>query len=627
MAETDSLDWVQGRANYLRSLSTERDRMFDEIDQAINGDWDLPAELEKVSWAMRAPEPSFAITVDAAIRLISDNEPDISIVPTSADKMAIVDAHEKAIRWMLANASKRRNQHIMGELTASAVKYGEVCAEVIFLPEQIKGVKAAGGNVTRWEAMERHGPFSINVFHPKSVYPRYSALGFEEVYMTRQDNPHAIVDLWGAKADAVKERMGADVANGGKSPETVVYNVYMSYERHSVWVEWGENGGDAIEIHNDKWPWPFLPWACRMGGSNLEDQSDRQRSPLLKTMYQFDMYDLMSRVRSLRYSDMLRTAAAPRKVWQASGETEAPSIVSEAGEEYERIGEGEKIIHHPPTTPDPSMATLHSELKTEHQRATLSDLLLGGEVPSEAAFASINLVTHSALAAIKPTQDVIRGAIADIAEIMLLWIHYAQASVTGYEKTETGEYVETLVHWEDVDPKNLYITVDITADLPSDRQGRVIAAQALMQSGLYSVEAAMNDVGVKDATKMREDVVMDRMLQNMLEIDLKNEQFLSDIQMRERLKQELLPEILQMIQEQQAAGGPGGKPALSGPPPTGNPVGEMAPAGLEIPPETLIPPGAESVEGEAGVPAQFSPGATRESQTGRGPRGESVRLQ
>ena len=626
MAEQNTLEWVQGRAGYLKSLSTERDRMFDEIDEAINGDWELPAELQKVDWAMRAPDPSFAITVDAAIRIVTDLDPDISIVPTSADKVQIADAHEKAVRWFLANASKRSSQPVMGDISTSAGRYGEVAAEVIFLPEQIKGVQKAKGNASRWESMQRNGPFVINLYHPRSVYPRCSALGLEEICMTRQDDPHAIVDLWGDKANALKERMSQEVANGVSSPVRVLYNVYMSYDRHTVWVEWGENGGDAIEIHDGKWPWPFLPWACRKGGSNLEDDSARKRNPLLKTMFQFDMYDLMSRVRSLRYSDMLRTAAAPRKVWQATGETEAPSIVGSAGEEYERIGEDETIVYHPATNPDPSMATLHAELKTEHQKATLSDLLLGGSVPSESAFASINLVTHSALTAVKPTQDLIRGVTADIVEIMLLWIHYAQASATGYEKQATGEYVEALVHWEDIDPKNLYITVDTTADLPTDKQGRILGAEQLIRTGLYSVEAAMNDVGVKDASKMRDDVAMDRMLQNMLEIDLKNEQYMSDIQVRERLKQELLPEVMQMVMQQmQAQGGPGGRPALSGPAPTGNPVGAIGAQGPEMPP-TGIPPEAAPMEGSSMVPAQFNPEATREAQSGRGPDGENVRV-
>lgn len=645
MAEAVGLDWFQGRANYLISLHKDRDDMFDAIDDAINGEWDLPEELEKVDWAMRAPEPSFAITANAAISILADSKPDISIVPTDISRALIVDAHEKGLGWMLANASKRRNQHIVGELGESAVKYGEVCAEVIYLPEQIKGVQAAKGNARRWESMLRRSPFIVNVFHPKSVYPRYSAAGLEEVLMVREDDPHAIVDLWGTAAEGLKERMRTETANGVRSPQMVLYYVYMSYDYHVVWVEWGigtegtlRGGGDVIEIQRKKWPWPFLPWACRMSGSNLDMASDRQRSPLLRTMYDFDMYDLMSRVRSLRYSDMIRTAGSPRKVWQSTGETEAPTIVKEAGEEYERVGEDEKIVQHADRQPDPSMATLHAELKGEHQKATLSDLLLGGEVPGGAAYATVNLVTQSAMARLKPVREVVQGGIADIAEIMLLWIHYSQDEVTGYTKSASGEYQEQLIHWKDIDPANLYITCDIAPDLPSDRQARAITARALIESGLYSVEAAMNDVGIKDATQMMDDVALDRMFNNMLAIDLKNEQFMSDIEVRERMKQELIPQLMQdpqflqmVMQQLQGAqggqGGPGGRPVGSGPPPTGSPTGEFGGANPDIRPETLIPSeAAPQPGGGGGIPAEFNPNATRETQTGRGPRGEPTRF-
>ena len=192
-----TIEWFQGRAEYLMKMYEGRDENNQAIDDAIHGEWELPEDFAKVDWATRAPDPAFAITVNAATRILADVKPGIKITPSNPDHMVVADEQEKGLGWLQSNASRRRNAHIISDVGASAVKYGEVVAHVTYLPMQIKGINLAGGKTKRWEAMARRSPFLVEVFHPKSVFPRYSALGLEEVAMSRREDPAAVVDMWG----------------------------------------------------------------------------------------------------------------------------------------------------------------------------------------------------------------------------------------------------------------------------------------------------------------------------------------------------------------------------------------------------------------------------------------------
>jgi len=41
------IEWYRGRAEYLRKLNSDRDDMFDEIDKARKGEWELDDEGEE----------------------------------------------------------------------------------------------------------------------------------------------------------------------------------------------------------------------------------------------------------------------------------------------------------------------------------------------------------------------------------------------------------------------------------------------------------------------------------------------------------------------------------------------------------------------------------------------------
>jgi len=616
MPSGKDLDWYKGRVDYLQSLYEDRDDMYDEIDDARFGNWDLPEDLEGIPWILKSLEPAFAITSNAAVGLIAANEPQINITPANKDQNSIADVHERGLGWILDRASKRRKASVVEEMAGSAVNYAECATLVTHLPTQINAVEARGGNSKKLRAKQRYGDILIRNYHPGEVYPRYSSIGVEEVGLITEENPHDVIDLWGEEASAkLVAYMKENNIKWGGSDVVAMYE-YISLDYHVVWVE---IDGEKIELHNDTWKWPFIPWACNITGGELLKDTDKDRKPLLSIMYHFDQFDIMNRVKTLLMSDMVREAGRARRAYQSSDpEGTAPRIDNSSGEPYEIIGTEDKIVQHAPVTPDPQLLALYQHLQGDHERATLSNLLLGGEVPSEAAFASVNLITHSALQAIDDARDLLARQIGDVCEIILLWIHYTRSEVYGTvrDPVDRNKIHNYLINWQDIDPQNLFIEVKVDANMPVDQNERVIAGRAMIDAGLSSRQAVMEDIGYTNAREVYMQMVEEQFVDTEVALRLENRRF----EMSQELQQEMIANFMnspegqqmqqlaqigaQVLQEQQGGVGelpPGG--GTEGPPMEG-PQRERMPA--EMPVDGLSP-STNPAEGEP-PPAVFAPG-------------------
>ncbi len=604
-----TINWFEGRAQYLKKENADRDEMYQGIDHMLGQIWEPPAQLTDLDWFFKQTDPSFAQTSHAAKRIIEDAKPGINIAPVG-ELHNVVDKQEKGLEWLIDNASRRRASTIVQDIVASAIDYAEVTQQVIFLPHQIESLKASGGNSDRYEAMQRHGEFVVVSHHPKSVHVRYSDMGPEEVLLSVEMDPHDVIDLWGDAADELKKRMA-----GKKDVKKVWLNDYVSYDWRAVWVTIGDTrtGGQKYELVRERWGFPFLPWVARIGGSSLIGGEDQVRKPLLGDAYHGDMWETMCRVRSLRYSDMLRTAGLARRVYKSdsgdSVEQDASSAALDA-----RIDSDEEYYPIPLPTPDPSLSTLYAELKGDHQRSTLSDVLFGAEIPAGAAFSSINLVTHSALQVLKPPRALAERSIADLCEIFLLWIHYTQSEVVGYgtdEETDAG--MEYLISHEEIDPKHLYIEVSLDADLPTDRQSRVATAGMALDRDLIDTRQGMEDIGVKNTSDMEDRIIEDKFFNNEIEIQMSNEAYMRSMQAQAEMRQ-IVMEQMQAEQESAEAGGGGDRPA----PPSPGRQAELNPRA-----ETGIPEEADPNMGGP-VPAEFNEQATAELATGKTRSGEEL---
>ena len=640
--EIPSLEWFDGRLNALIAGYSHRQDLFTQTDLAIHADWTLPEQLSKTGWVFKQVEIIFRQVVAAAQRILADSLPRITVVPSKTTQQMLnkADAWEKALDWLLSSASRRREATIVEDIVESSIKYSEVTHEVVFLKEQIKNIDAAGGNANRYKAMQRRGPFAIVTHHPGSVFPRYSDMGVEEVGMEEIMDPHDVVDLYGEDAAQLREYLRE---HQGQLVQCTL-RTYHSYDYRAVWARMGPpsspgaqsktpgqhtlpvpaGGGEVFEIAREDWKWPFLPWVARLGGSSLETRSDYKRRTLLSDAIYSNSFDTLSRVKSLRFSEMVRYAGSEKQVFTSPDRSEPDSSTQSAAPRV-HIREDEALLTLQPPIPDPGMGLLYQELRGEVQKSTLSEVLFGGNVPAGAAFATINLVTHSAMAVLKEPRRLSQYAIADTLELMLLWAHYTKTDLVGYGKDKDGKRQEYLIKWKDIDPDNLYIAIELTADVPTDRQARMLAATQGVTAGILSRFRAREEVGIHNAADEEEQILRERIVETLQAVDLQNEQYMGSMEAQEQMRQQVMDEIMknpQMLQQmlQQSGGGVEGEMA---------PQGEVTQpqngqGGTPVPEETAgmgMPTGAEDMMVGAGGAGSM---ATREQMTGETQGGETV---
>jgi hypothetical protein len=632
-----NLEWFQGRAQVLIDQDKDRDEMFVGIDDMVNLEWEVPEVLSKLQWVKPQVELFFRQIVQAATRILSDSKPRISLVSYDPNKEALVNAHEKVLKWQLHAASRRRSETIVHDMAESAVRYSMIIQQVTYLPEQIKGIESRKGNANRLKAIQRKSPFVVTTHSPRNVHPRFSDLGLEEIQIDRAMDPHAIVDLF---SETVTNDLKAQIAASEGELSDAILREYVSYDYHCVWVEWGpvvnaetHARGSVFELLREPWKWTFLPFVVRVSGSNLDEGKDFQVRPLLGDAYHSKQFDLLNRIKTMRFSEQLRYAGSPKK-WFQSDTRARPDLDVKSADLMVHITGDEKIGDLVPATPDPSLGMLYAELKADQSKSTLSDLLMGGEVPSGAAFASINMITHSAMAVLKPIRELVQNSMADLLEIFLLYAHYSQKSLIGYSMADEDRNTLYTIKPGEVDPANLFIDVELSADLPTDRQARMLTAQVGIQTGLLSRKDARQDIGVTDNQEVEDNLLSERWMDAFQAMDIENEKFLSSEMAKQQMRQQLLMELQknpQMLQQLMQGAGGGQVPTEEAPPEGGGEPPPGAP-GNQMPnnptPETGIP-GTELLQqgAEGLVPAEMNPNATREMQTNKTKGGQEIALE
>lgn len=594
------LDFYRARVKELKELNKNRDELYGEIDRIDNFEWNLPEEVADLSWVFKQIDPFFHDTLGGGRRILSDDKPHITLLPASmadADR-AVADGIEKGLKYLLRNADRRRQSTTVSSIVNQALKYAEVATQVIFLPEQIAAAEAVGAPTNRYEAAMRRGPFVVVSHDAAAVHARYSDLGPEEVALITKEDPQKIIDIWGTNAQALADHISG--LEEGVTLDEVTKCDYVSYEARCVYVEMGDGESPAIEIVREEWKYPFLPWAVRKGDK-----------PLLYSAVEGDLYETLNRVRTLRFSEMLRYAGSPKKGY-ASDSDRMPDIDPSSPDLMVKHDTESKIYPLAPPQPDPAMGLLHGELRMDAERGTLSSIIMGGEIPPGAAFATINLASHSAMSVLRPPRQLAQDGIADVLEIMLLWIHYTKTDVTGRGMGEKDMGKAYEIKWADIDPANLFIDVKLTADVPTDRQSRALTARNLLQDRIISRKRAQEEVGIEDTVEEEELIIEDEMFQNELRILMQNKEFLSSEEVRQQMMQLAMQQIMQQMQAQQQA-----PPEESqGAGPSTEYTGERGIEGLE----------GEMVNPAVGgaVPAEFAPEATREGQTMVSASGEEL---
>jgi len=509
------LQYFQEKARSMVQRDSKRDEMFMAMDAMWQGEWHLPQQLSNLRWIHKVVSTDPHDAVRAGSRVLSAIAPRIKVYPMGDNKgsRAQADKLERALGWFLKQAAGRRRGNILRDIILSALLYDEVAAQVVFLPTQIKALKAFDGDIRKLNSAMAYGPFAIMVRNPRHVHVSYSDLMPDAVLLKRVMPVSEVLGFWGKKAQRLKNYLGA--SKNLELKYVTVYD-YMDLNSRVVWGILQEYGGSispamgdpsaeagaGIEILREKNELGFLPWAVKVGGTNLSDSSVHQRIPLLYSVFQTGQWDTQNILETLIASEVIAYAAAPRL--KVEGPTDAVDV------DY---GEPGRIAYVPPghqlskldaPEMDQSLMMISDRISSRIWKSTIPRVLQTGDFPSGTAFATLNLATQSGVKSLNPYKELAEDVIGEILVQMLRWIkHHDEALVAfGQRKNHPGEQI--YVDAKEIDPNRMVVDVELTADIPIDKQAKISAAAEAVRELGFSRTRALEQIGEIDP-----DVVME----------------------------------------------------------------------------------------------------------------------
>ncbi len=510
----ESLDHYQQVAETMIRQDEAKDRMMAAMEAMWQGRWSLPEEISALQWMHKVTSTDPHDALRAGVRVLSTVAPRIKVLPVRGGQVeqSRADQMERALGWLFHQANRRRQASVMRDIVLSALLYDEIVAQVVYLPHQIAAVQAAGGDTRQLEAARRYGPFAILVRNPRQVHVRYSDWMPEAVLLHRVMPVGEVIGFWGQQAEAL--RAAVEDSRDGALRYATVYD-YIDLEERVVWAYLHEDHGAVLpasgmdgsaqpfEIVRQAHGLGFLPWVARIGGTTLAQDSAHQRVPLLYSVYQAGQWETQNILETLLTSEVIAYAAAPRlKVDGPTGDVQVD--YGEPGR-MAYVPPGHDLNPLSPPGLDAGLAAIADRVGQRIDKSTVPRVLQTSDFPAGTAFATLNLATQSGLKSLNPYKELAELALEGMLAQMLDWIALDGRPVLTYNRSKGGQGEVIALDPAAFDPGDVYLEVELTADVPTDKAARIEAAATAVKELGYSRARALEYVGESDPTVIMEE--------------------------------------------------------------------------------------------------------------------------
>jgi hypothetical protein len=377
----------------------------------------------------------------------------------------------------------------------------------------------------------------------------------------------------------------------------------------------------------------FIPWICRMGGTGLESDSERNHIPMLFSVDRGNQYDIQNTMETLLFSEAVQHAASPR--WKKSGPG-AENIEVQYGDPQQAavVLPGQDIAPLQPPVLDEGLMKLSGWVAEKIQKSTIPPILQGGQMGQNRNFAALSMSVQSGMITVDPYKKLAEQWLSDVCIQMLLWVKQGGEPIKAFDKKKdplSGKnelHVYTL-NPDDINEKGMRIDVILEAEIPVDKVQRINGATMMQRLGVSKRDAleavgetdadatldaarfeAMEEFFLKrffDKLNMKDQIEFQTALEQMRAgIQLQAQQATAQMQMQQQQQ-------MQQAQQQQAQQSQFQMPGGGGPPQPGPEASPMTPPGAAGP--GVEGQGWNPAEGGAS-PAGAAPGETFEGQTG-----------
>jgi len=500
----DTLQKYQGIAEELIRRDAMLRRMQREYERCSRLEQDLPLPLQELEWIVPFKSAAVYNALRGGERALSGLDIRPKIHPLTVFKQAgsevgaeaerIANEWETVLKWNFQRASSRRG-NVRASMIWNALVYDEVVSQVIHLPTQINILQQLQVNTNRHMAAMRYGQFAVRLLDPKGVHISYSDYMPEEALETSVVTAQRVVQQYGKGAKWIADKIASDP----KHRETnYAVASYINYEDRCIWAVEGEDenaileGGTAVlQVANE---WPFLNYACAVGGTITESSPEYQRKPLLFPVVKARMWLVANVIGTLMTSQAIAEGNEPLHLFKGIGAENIYLDLSEPGGRidlpsmlvaYERLQRSDV---------DPGLQNMLNRYESDINRATLPSVLVTAEALPGETFSGYNLRVQTAVGSLLPYKRLVEVNMERTFDQMLLYSHYSGHDLVGYGKGMERWTIKS----EHIDPEAIIQSVELAPDVPIDRLQKITAAVALATQLNYSPRRVMEFLGETD---------------------------------------------------------------------------------------------------------------------------------
>jgi hypothetical protein len=572
-----------------------RNEAFDAYNQMYKSGWDLPPEVRAMPWIQKVINSDPYDAVQTGVRIISTIAGSIRFQPLApgAKNRAKAGQIEKVLKWQLRSANRRRSRTVEAEMAKMALIYDMCAIKTVDLEYEIKEKKRLSLDTKAEENALSQGRFMCIPYDSRDVYYEWSNLGLQAVCVVQHRHAKDVLDDWGDKA---KEHEGlVSLAQETHDQDWVTYYDYTDLNTRSVFVDAGRQWGGITNNPQTRWvldhgknPLPFINFAIR-GGSELEEEGQHRFQPLLYPVYATGAWDIKNIVQTLGVSEVIAHTGSPKFV-ETGPNSQQADIDFFSPERIAKMATGNTLQTLPPVAVDQALGNVEAMLSAQLDKQMVSSILQGGDLPAGTAFATLNLVTQTAIGVLKPAKYLVETTLAEVYTQMMKWSEFTGKDIWGYESKGKEDGEALVIKADEIDTKSIYIDVELHPDAPTDKAQKVNTASIMVTQLGMSQSSALDEVGVEDPDEeikkgMFEELVRHEFelkleeerldLSNRKALELQAEQMKMEVAMQQ-MQQQMQQQAAQQAAQQQAAqqqGGQGAPPMEGGLPEGGPPMG------------------------------------------------------
>jgi hypothetical protein len=541
---------VRTYAHKMETDGNNRNIAFDAYRQMYHSGWDLPPAVRNIEWIQKVVNADCYDAIQTGMRILATIPLSLTYQPLAPgqENRERAGAIETVLKWNLMAANRRRSRTIESEMAKNSLLYDMAAVQVVDLEYEIREKKRLKLDTKREEAALAMGRFMYVPFDSRSVFFEYSNLMLERVLIVQHKHASEVLDEWGEQATRYPELV--DLANQPYGMDWVTFYDYWDLDTRSTWAANGRQASVQHAENQVQWslnhgeqPLPFLPFAIR-GGSTLENSSTHQFQPLLYPVYATGAWDIKNIVRSLEVSEVIAHTGSPRLAEE--GPNQQQGIVDYMSpDRVVKMPAGNTLREIQPAAIDAALSGVDALLSAQISKSTISDVLQGGELPSGTAFATLNLMTQTAVGVLKPFQFLTEQVLGDLFGITLRYVEHTDVALYGYGTKKNDYGVEYKIEPQHIEPSAIYLSVELHPDTPTDRGQKINAAVQAVQGLDLSMETGLEEIGIEDPAAEIKKRIGERIFEHEMTLEFERE--LLEMQTAVEMKREVA-----MMQLQQA---------------------------------------------------------------------------